>query len=259
MIIDIHAHIGIVPGEYDMRVENQLAGMQKYHIDYALVSDIACGESKTKPKEGFAYQTLINEKAAQTVREHSDKLGLLLWCRPNAEQGFNQAFENLYLQNRDIVKGLKVHPDISGLAFNDPRLYPYLEMAKTYDLPVLIHTKETPYSKVRFVCEMASHYRSVNFILGHMSLADDKTEAFRALRDYPNIYGDTAWVYYKDAVEACAQGLEDKILFGTDSPINGEDTYAEPDFYPAYYNNALLPKETADKIMFKNAQRLFNL
>lgn len=259
MIIDVHAHIGIVPGGFYMPLENQLAGMKKYKIDYALISDITCGESQTKPKEDIPYQTLLNEQAAQTVRSYSDKLGLMLWCRPNAEQGFTTDFEHVFLQNRDVVKGIKIHPDISGLPFNDPKIYPYLEMAQEYSLPVLIHTKETYYSKVCFVCEMARRFPAVDFILGHMSLSDDKTESFRALQEYPNIYGDTAWVNYADVVRACAQGLEDKILFGTDSPIAGADTYGDKAFYPEYYTNPDLSAQTMQKIMCTNAQQLFHL
>ena len=258
-IIDVHTHMGVVPGSFDMPLKYQLAGMQKYGIDYALISDITCGESMTRPDAQTPYQTQINAKAAETVRQHVDQLGLLLWCRPNAEQGFTADFEQIYLQNRDIVKGLKVHPDISELPFCAPQMVPYLEMAQKYALPVLIHTKETPFSKVRFVCEMADRYPEVNFILGHMSLSGDKAESFRAMRDYPNIYGDTAWVRYADTVKACDAGLEDKLLFGTDSPINGPDTYGDPAFYLDYYANPMLPPQAMEKIMYKNARRLFHL
>ncbi len=259
MIIDVHAHIGVVPGGFHMPLENQLLGMERFGIDYALISDIRCGESQTRPKDGIPYQTLINREAAALARQHSDRLGLMLWCRPNAEEGFNRAFEALYLENQDTVKGLKVHPDISGLPFNDPKMDPYLEMAAQYGLPVLIHTKESAYSKVRFVREMALRYPTVPLILGHMSISDPKEEAFRAMADCENIYGDTAWVYYADTVRACQMGLEDKILFGTDSPIGGVDTYGDPHFYPEYYVNQELPQDTAEKILYRNAQRLFCL
>ncbi len=259
MILDVHAHIGVVPGGFQMPLENQLQGMEKFGIDYALISDIRCGESQTKSDGVTPYQTLINREAADIVRAHKEKLGLMLWCRPNAEQGFTKEFESIYLENKDIVKGLKVHPDISGLPFNDPKMIPYLEMAREFSLPVLIHTKESDCSKVSFVCEMARKFPEVDFILGHMSISEDKEESFRALAEYPNIYGDTAWVYYADAVRACNLGLEDKILFGTDSPIGGADTYGDPAFYLPYYENPELSQTAIDKIMYQNAQKLFRL
>ncbi len=259
MIIDVHAHIGVVPGSFHMPLENQLYGMEKYGIDYALISDIRCGESQTKEKDGIAYQTLINAEAAKIVRSHKDRLGLMLWCRPNAEEGFTSAFEQLYLDNKDIVKGLKVHPDISGVAFHSQKLTPYLEMADRYSLPVLIHTQDTDNSKVEYVCQMAEKYPDVAFILGHMNLSGTKDIAIRAMQEHPNIYGDTAWVYYADVVRACDLGLEDRLLFGTDSPIGGKDTYGDPSFYTDYYSNPSLPREVMDKIMHRNAQKLFRL
>ncbi len=259
MMIDVHAHIGVVPGSFQMPLENQLYGMEKYGIDYALISDIRCGESQTRPDGKTPFQTVINQEAADIIRQHKDRLGLMLWCRPNAEAGFTREFEDICLQNRDIVKGLKVHPDISGLPFYDPKIYPYLEMAEQYQLPVLIHTQETANSRVSYVCKVAKRFPNVNFILGHMSLSGDKEESFQALAEFPNIYGDTAWVYYADVFKACQMGLSHKILFGTDSPIGGKDTYGDPGFYLDYYTNPLLPAETMEQILFRNAKRLFSL
>ncbi len=259
MIIDIHTHMGTVPGRFQMPLEHQLFAMEKYGIDYALISDIRCGESQTMPDDKTPFQTAINQEAASIVHQNKDRLGLMLWCRPNAEEGFTKEFEAVYLENRTIVKGLKVHPDISGLPFSDARLFPYLEMAEQYGLPVLVHTQQTPFSKVSYVCDMARQFPKVNFILGHMSLSDNKTESFRALAEFSNIYGDTAWVSYTDAVHAWELGLAHKILFGTDSPIAGRDTCGDPAFYLDYYKNPLLPQEVMENLLFKNAQKLFSL
>ncbi len=259
MVIDIHAHIGVVPGGFQMPLENQLLGMQEHGIDFALISDITCGESQTKPRDQIPYQTVINQRAAETVRRHKDRLGLMLWCRPNAEAGFTEDFKQIYLDNRDIVMGLKVHPDISGLPFNDSRMNPYLEMAAEFSLPVLIHTQETPFSRVQFVCEMAERFPDARLILGHMSLSGSKEGALRAMAEYPNIYGDTAWVKYETAVTACRMGLADKLLFGTDSPIGGIHTYGDTEYYPEYYENPILSQNEMDKILFGNALRLFRI
>ena len=51
MIIDIHAHIGVLSG-FEMPVTMQLEAMDKYHIDYAIVSDLLCSEKET-PNQHF--------------------------------------------------------------------------------------------------------------------------------------------------------------------------------------------------------------
>lgn len=252
MIIDIHTHLGIVKDVYNMPLCNQLYAMDKYGINYALISDITCGESYSKSATED-LQLKINEKAINLILPHKTKLGIMLWCRANSE-GFNKNFENLYLKNKSVVKGLKIHPDIASLPFNSKKYYPYFEMAQKYSLPVLIHTKESKFSKVSFVAETAEKFPKVNFILGHMSLGDSKTESFEIIKKYSNVYGDTAWVDYSDCQKAVNLGLGKKMLFGTDSPIASKDTYNDP-YYIPYLKN----KQSIENIMYKNAKDLFNL
>jgi len=56
------------------------------------------------------------------------------------------------------------------------------------------------------------------------------------------------------------------LLFGSDSPIDGLDTYVqngkgEPSLYLQYFNDLkeLISEESYDKIMYKNSARLFNI
>lgn len=202
MIVDAHAHIGVVPGTYDMPPQMQLDAMTRYGIDYALVSDIRAGETQTPPDGHTDFGVQINAEAADIVRRHADRLGLLLWCRPNAEQGYTDAFLHLYEQNRDIVKGLKLHPDIACLPVDDARVQPYLEMAAAFSLPVLVHTQGDGVSACRHVAAVAARFPQVTFIMGHLSLTDDKALPFSLMREYGNLWGDTAWVHYDDAVRA---------------------------------------------------------
>ena len=258
MIIDAHTHLGIVPGRYDMPLANQLKAMELYHIDYALISDISTGECFGLAPEGVDWQYTVNRDAIAQIRPYADKLGLLLWCCPGAA-GFNDAFEQLYLENRDIIKGLKVHPDISGVAFDDDRMIPYLEMAQKYDLPVLTHTADNPHSKISCVCNMAEKFPDVKIILGHLCLGSLKDESFDAMEKYPNLYGDTAWVTMNFTADGCNRGLEDKILFGTDGPIGNIHTCGNEKFYGPYHRGEVLSKEAWEKVMFRNAIRIFKL
>jgi predicted TIM-barrel fold metal-dependent hydrolase len=258
MIIDIHAHIGVLSG-FEMPVTMQLEAMDKYHIDYAIVSDLLCSEKETPNQPGVDLQYILNKQAIEIMRPHKDRLGVYLYCRPNTEFGFNEAFEQLYLENRDMVKGLKIHPGMSGIAANDPRLFPYYEMAGKYGLPVLLHTQESDTSKVSFVCEMAEKFPNTNFILGHLSLGNNKDESYESMAKYPNVYGDTAFVIFRFAQAVCDRGCEDKLMFGCDSPVGGVSTYGSEFYYKEYYGNDILSKEQMDKIMFQNATKLFHL
>lgn len=247
MIIDIHAHIGIVKGKFNMPPEFQLEGMKKYNIDYALISNISCVYGD--------FELEGNIEAVKTAREHRAKLGVMLWCAPS-EMTDIKAFEKLYTDNKDIIKGLKIHPDISGIRADSEAFYPYLSLAGKYSLPVLFHTQDTDFSKVSYVLNASELFPDVKMILGHMSLTSDNTEALEAVKNHKNIYADTAWVksdIIERAKNSCA---EDKIMFGTDSPIGGPDTYGDRKYYPEYYKKT---GAAAEKVMYKNAVKLFGL
>lgn len=247
MIIDIHAHIGIVKGKFNMPPEFQLEGMKKYNIDYALISNIACGYGD--------FELEGNIEAVKTAREHRDKLGVMLWCAPSEKTDI-KAFKKLYTDNSDIIKGLKIHPDISGKRADSEAFFPYLSLAGKYSLPVLFHTQDTDFSKVSYVLNASELFTDVKMILGHMSLTSDNTEALEAVKNHKNIYADTAWVksdIIERAKNSCA---EDKIMFGTDSPIGGPDTYGDRKYYPEYYKKT---GAAAEKVMYKNAAKLFGL
>lgn len=263
IFLDMHAHIGIVPGKYFMPPEYQLMGMEKYHIPYALISNIACGETMTPAKPGQDVQYEGNKEAIEVARAHPDKLGVMLWCCPNTAltgAGCNEAFKQLYLENKDIVKGLKIHPDISNLKANDPLVEPYLQMAEKYDLPVLFHTCETAYSKLSYLRDMIEKYPKVRFILGHQSMCSDGQDSLQMIQTYPNVYGDTCWVKPEVIKQAEEMGIAHKIMFGTDSPINSAYTYEDPVYYNDLYSNTIgLSEETWEGVAHKNAEEFFGL
>ena len=99
-----------------------------------------------------------------------------------------------------------------------------------------------------------------------MGLGTDNKEAIELLGKLPNLYGDTTWVPIESTVQAVKLYGSKKIFFGSDNPIDGVDTYqnnpkGEPSVYQRYFNELeeLIGKENYDNIMFKNAQKVFNI
>ena len=84
MIIDTHAHIGKML-IFDMPEEDLLYSIEKYGIDFSLVSNIEGSEfdEHGKPVPDFLVksQNTIFKETLAFVKEHSDKLGLLIWLR----------------------------------------------------------------------------------------------------------------------------------------------------------------------------------
>ena len=81
-----------------------------------------------------------------------------------------------------------------------------------------------------------------------------------------NLYGDTTWVPIKSVSKFIEKCGSDRLVFGSDSPIDGLDTYmfnktGQPSLYRQYFNDLkdLVPKQVYEKIMYKNAMKLFKI
>ena len=91
----------------------------------------------------------------------------------------------------------------------------------------------------------------------HMGLCSDNEEAIRCVAQADNLYGDTTWVpldKVRKAIRVCGS---EKILFGSDAPIDGAKSYA-------FYQDMLrIYQQTPDRdwenVFYRNAQALFGL
>ncbi|EPD9611568.1 amidohydrolase family protein [Escherichia coli] len=263
MIIDAHTHIGDF---VKIRISEDvfLASLDKYNIDFALCS---CGsavevdhDQNPIPDEDQVTQHDNNERMLRLVRQHSKRIGAFMWIKPRLES-CDQDFEDMIASNRDIIYGIKVHPYHSKMAFNSDKVQEYIRLAQKYDLPVVSHTSNDYESSPQLVYEMAHKYPDVNFVMCHMGLATDNQEAIELIAKLPNLYGDTAWVRADMVYQAIKICGSDKILFGTDNPINGLDTYNDDDFYNKYFAElkSKLTQSEFEQLMFTNAKKLFKI
>ncbi|MEZ4518761.1 MAG: amidohydrolase family protein [Chloroflexota bacterium] len=126
---------------------------------------------------------------------------------------------------------------------------------------MVTHTANDDDSSPRRVYEVAHKYPSVNFVMYHMGLATDNQEAIELISRLPNLYGDNSWVTPDKTIQAIRTCGSKKILFGTDNPIAGPDTYGDPVFYQRCFEGLQdeLSSEEYEDFMFGNATRLFKL
>lgn len=262
MIIDAHIHIGVF-GKYNMKPEYIVDSMNRYGIDYSLLSPITgveFGQEHAPLPDDWAYdQISANEEAIAFARENDGKIGIMVWCRPFKE-GFNDAFAAMVERGGKYVKGLKFHPYHSMLPINTPQTEPYLAFAAERNLPVLVHTSDDEYSQPRFLYETAKAHPEITFIMAHIGLLTDNNEAIELIGSLPNLYGDTAWVKPASGLKLMQKYGAHKLLFGTDNPIDGPDTYAHP-FYKTYFNEfrQWVSPDDYELLMHGNAERLFDI
>jgi predicted TIM-barrel fold metal-dependent hydrolase len=113
---------------------------------------------------------------------------------------------------------------------------------------------------------MALRFPKVNFVMAHMGLGSDNSRATQLIGKLPNLYGDTTWVPMENTIKFIKKVGSHKIMFGSDMPIDGLDTYHHNPFgqrsmYQDYFYELpkLISKEDYDNVMWKTAVYLFKL
>jgi predicted TIM-barrel fold metal-dependent hydrolase len=259
MIIDSHAHIAHWPTLRECEEAIQESN-KKYLIGFTLVSDCDCSEYPSVDKYGIHH---VNElQGLRTtlafVKKDPGSFGAMVWVNPHNEV-VTPALEKCIAENRQYIYGLKFHPFESHLRITSPKFAPYLELARKFALPIQVHTAQDRYSDVLFLGLVAEKNPDLKFVAAHMQLVSDHHAALEVLKTHPNVYGDTAWVDIKIAKKVLTEIGEDRILFGSDNPIDGVDTLGNP-IYEAYLRNkAKLPGRLYHNLMYRNAQKLFGI
>lgn len=262
MIIDMHVHIGTIL-TFDMNENDVLETMQSHGIEFALVSNIEGSEvdfsQKKIPMRHQHSQDEINQRVIRFAHKYPNQIGALLWIRPRMEQCDN-ALRRMILKHRDVIYGLKLHPFHSAVAIDDPRVEPYIKLAKEFHLPILVHTAPDDYSKAIHLYHAAKKHPDVIFIMAHMELGSDHEEAMNILKECENVYGDSAWVTPEDSYHIMKECGIHKYMFGSDNPVSGVQTYEDP-IYQAYLTDfqELVGDEAYGLFMGTTAQTVFHI
>lgn len=268
MLIDTHVHIGKALG-FEMRNKDVIYSMDRYGVDFSLVSSVESIEfdhiGKRVPKRLQVTQNDAFEKALAFARRYPDRIGVMPWMKLYAEQP-DEEFIRLLEENRDLVYGVKFHPFHSRVAPDDPKVEPIYEIARRYRLPIVSHTGGCEEARSLHLYNAAVKHPDISFVMVHMDLGTDNSEAIELLGQAENLYGDTTWVPVKSTLKAIERWGSGKILFGSDNPIDGKDTYlhnktGDRSLYQEYFNEfrAMVSPEDYDNIMYRNAVRLFHI
>jgi predicted TIM-barrel fold metal-dependent hydrolase len=120
-----------------------------------------------------------------------------------------------------------------------------------------VHTAKDNLSNPEQLLTLAKEYPTVSFIMVHMGLCSDNELAIGCLTQAENLYGDTTWVPWDKVDKAIRICGSEKMMFGSDAPIDGNRSYA---FYETLLEAYRMKHTPAmDNLMYKNAQRIFKL
>ena len=269
MIIDTHVHIGGDAVGFNMSEAMVIEMMDKYNIDYAIVSNGDAGEmdhhQRLLPEKYQISQEAALKRTIRFARENEGRIGVAVWVKPYLQQP-TEELKKLISENRDIVCAIKLHPFHSNISPVDERALPYLELAEEYSLAVVSHTGGCEAASPVHMYEASKLFKKIPFVMVHMGLGTDNKEALDLLGKSDNLYGDTTWVKTDITIEAIKRYGTGKMIFGSDAPIDGVDTYlcnpkGERSIYQDYFY--LLEDKIGTKayeaLMYKNAMKIFDI
>ena len=268
-MIDAHVHIGGEADGFIMNEEIVLKSMEKYNIDISIVSNgdsVEFGQNMEKvPKEMWINQEETLARTIKFCKENPGKIYGAFWCKPNFEL-LTEEIDEMITANRDIIVALKVHPYLSNLSFADDKMIPYLDFAMKHNLPVIVHTANDMKSSPMRVYEMACKYPKLKFVMAHMGLGTDNKLAVDLMEKAPNLYADTTWVPVETTLEVIKRYGSERVMFGSDSPIDGLDTYfcnqaGEPSVYQQYFGSLkeMIGSEDYENLMENTARTVFGI
>ena len=259
-IIDAHVHIGSWRTIEESQ-HNLLESMNRRQVALGVLSNADCSSF---PGEAGAYATPLSsvEGLRQIIafaRENPGRFALLVWIKPLLEPYPSEELLSLVEENRDLIVGLKLHPFCERISPCDPALEPYYEWAEKEGWPILCHTALDFHSSIGELIAAAKAHPRLSFVAAHLELGSTHRYAIEAIRPYPNIYADTAWVDFENANFALDVLGEDRVLFGTDNPLDGSDTLFNP-MYDGYFHHAYGEEGGRfDALMYQNALSLYRI
>lgn len=240
MLIDSHIHIGQFNDIYfdPVKVANNL---KKLGVKKCLVM------STSTMSTIFDYSR-VKQELVLIKQSAPDETILGLWVIPEiVKQGKLKEYLDL------DYKIIKIHPYAHRWNVKGRAIRKVFEFAGEKKLPVIIHTGGCTESDAGSFLNICKWFSEIQIVLAHGRPID---QALKVLEKCENTFVDTAFMPLNDIKRLVKCGLEEKIIFGSDYPM---DTY----FYPnqsamTRYRNRLeriknvFNIETIERIFYKN-------
>jgi predicted TIM-barrel fold metal-dependent hydrolase len=170
-----------------------------------------------------------NEHVASFVARAPRKLIGFMSLDPN-EPDFMDQFEHA---RQDLkLKGIKLGPIYAAFDPNDRRMDAVYAACQMHDLPILFHVGTSfvrfgplEWSRPYLIDSIACRYPELRIVMAHLGHPWEG-ETIAVIRKHPNVYADLSalfhrrWQFYNSMMLAQEYGIQHKLLFGSDYPLN---------------------------------------
>ena len=206
MIIDNHVHIGWFTDGYHTPREVWDSAMAAGIDGMAVSSTSTCAE---------LYKVVVREMR-ELIRIGGDRIRPVLWLTPRM---MKCRYALPYMLHSKIPwQGIKMHWEAhKEWASNRKLVARALDVARKLDVPVLLHTGNFDCCHAGLFRDLIINYQDLSFVLAH---GRPITEAIDILNSCDNVWVDTAFMPKDDLMLLAESNFSEKILFGSDIPIN---------------------------------------
>ena len=168
-IIDAHSHMGArkklaihqIPPIMKFMAEDMLESMDNAGVDGVVTFAIGIGE----PSD---YRE-TNQYISNAMKQHAGRIHGFMRLSPG-----NGPKDTLQVLDEGVklgLKGIKIHPLIEHCPANDKeKVYPLMEAAQHYGLPVLFHCGLGEDASPKRIGEVAKDFPKLPIIMGHSGL-----------------------------------------------------------------------------------------
>ncbi len=189
------------------------------------------------------------EKAFLLYYAHKADMSLELnaWARDfTANNPQFLPFGSIHPEDKDIEKvlaltldewsfpGIKLHLGVAPFMASDKKLFPIYKGIEERGKRLVVHVGTCPYPEglrehlgIKPMAKVLEKFPKLKLIIPHLGL-DDFREALALVKEYPNVYLDTAFILGnprfnpKDYIEDLLS-IPDKVLYGSDTPFVEHD------------------------------------
>ena len=232
-VIDAHSHMGSrnklavhqIPRIMKFTAEDMIASMDGAGVDKVVTFAIGAGEP-------VDYRD-TNNYIASSMQKYPDRI--IGFLRLNPAKGPKDTLQVLEEGVKLGLKGIKIHPLIEKCPANDKeKVYPLMEAAQHYGLPVLFH------------CGLGEVIEGVR-------------DAVDAAKKHDNLSMDSSAVgWLPFFCETIAWAGVDRVMYGSDHPFNPMD-WEVAKIVKHAQKHLKLQIEDLRKIMGGNLKRLLGI
>ena len=232
--IDAHTHIGNFGGWAGLSFtkERLIEQMDEFEVEKTFL----CPSN---------FQN--NDDVVDAVQAYPDRIVPFVWVNP-ALDDVEKKLEK-YI-NQEGFKGIKMQPLFDSFVADDPVVYPVMDFARAYNIPVFIHCGHPPFSLPWSIALLAEQYPAVKVTMIHMGHGHGVyiDASLKMARRYNNLYLEMSGMPMGSKIKEAYETVgSDRIMFGIDSPFHhptveiqkvlscGLDEKAQQD---VFYNNA---------------------